>query len=127
MKFYGLKTCDTCKKAQKALSAAGVSFDVIDVRADGVAEAELQRWLDKVGDEVLVNRRSTTWRGMDEGARAQASGEGAAAPARGEPDADQTAGHCGGRRYPCRLDQGCAGCASMTEWTGYAPRPKFGA
>lgn len=79
MKFYGLKTCDTCKKAQKALGAAGVSFDVIDVRADGVSVEDLQRWLDKVGDEVLVNRRSTTWRGMDEAARAEASGAGAAA------------------------------------------------
>ena len=37
MKFYGLKSCDTCRKARKELDAAGIDYDYVDVRADGVA------------------------------------------------------------------------------------------
>ena len=64
MKLYGLKNCDTCRKALKALPGA----ELVDVRADGVPEAVLQRALDRFG-EALVNTRSTTWRGLDEAAR----------------------------------------------------------
>ena len=48
------------------------------MRADGVPEARLADWLVALGPEALVNRRSTTWRGLDEAAKAQAeSAEGA--------------------------------------------------
>jgi arsenate reductase len=63
--LYGLKTCDTCRKAQKALSAAGHSLTVIDVRSDGMPRAELVRFLSLFGDD-LVHRRSTTWRGLSD-------------------------------------------------------------
>ena len=80
IRFYGLKTCDTCKKAQKALEAAGVDFRAIDVRADGVAAENLADWIARVGADALVNRRSTTWRGLDDAARAGAeTPDGAAA------------------------------------------------
>lgn len=68
--FYGLKSCDTCRKAQKALTAAGHSLRVIDVRADGVPRADLAWFLARFGDD-LVNRRSTTWRGLSEAERAR--------------------------------------------------------
>ncbi|MBY8975994.1 Spx/MgsR family RNA polymerase-binding regulatory protein [Rhodobacteraceae bacterium NNCM2] len=78
--FYGLKTCDTCKKAQKALTAAGHELTVVDVRADGVPRAVLAEWLESQGPGVLVNTRSTTWRGLDEAERAKAeTAEGALA------------------------------------------------
>lgn len=67
--FYGLKTCDTCRKAQKELIAAGHSLHVVDVRADGVPRADLARFLSLFGED-LVNRRSTTWRGLSEQERA---------------------------------------------------------
>ena len=80
MTFYGLKTCDTCKKALKALQAAGRSPEVVDVRSDGVPEQMMAAWLAKLGPEVLVNTRSTTWRGLGASERAQAgSQEGALA------------------------------------------------
>ena len=69
--LYGLKTCDTCKKAIKALEAAGHSVTDIDVRADGVPSDVLEGWLTEHG-EALVNMRSTTWRGLDEDQRLQA-------------------------------------------------------
>lgn len=64
LKFYGLKTCDTCRKAVKALEAAGAEFTVTDVRADGVTKKQLETWAKAVGWEKLLNKASTTWRGL---------------------------------------------------------------
>lgn len=69
MIVHMLKTCDTCRKALAALKAAGFTPQVVDVRADGVARADLQRFRAAFGD-ALVNRRSTTWRGLSEDERA---------------------------------------------------------
>lgn len=65
MKFYGLKNCDTCRKALKMLRESGVDVSVFDVRKDGVPEELLARAFEKFG-EKLLNRRSTTWRGLSE-------------------------------------------------------------
>ncbi|WP_224825482.1 arsenate reductase family protein [Cognatishimia sp. MH4019] len=70
MQFYGLKTCDTCRKAQKLLTEAGHSVTVTDVRADGVSRADLERFHAAFGD-ALVNTRSTTWRGLSDEDRAR--------------------------------------------------------
>ena len=67
MKIYHLKTCDTCRKAIKAIQAAGYTPDLIDVRADGVPSADLAKIVKVVGWETLLNTRSTTWRGLDDG------------------------------------------------------------
>jgi len=64
MIIYGLKTCDTCRKAQKELRAAGREFIAIDVRADGVSTDKLREWAQAVGREKLLNTRSTTWRNL---------------------------------------------------------------
>ena len=71
MRFYGLKNCDTCRKAQKALAAAGYDVTVIDVRSDGVSRVDLERFQAAFGDAIL-NTRSTTWRSLSEVERAQA-------------------------------------------------------
>ena len=70
MHVYHLKTCDTCRKAIKALRAAGHDPALTDIRADGVDAATLERWMAAAGRAVLLNTRSTTWRGLDEAARA---------------------------------------------------------
>ena len=70
--IYALKSCDSCKKAIKALTAAGHELKIIDVRADGVPEDQLAAWLATHGGEIVVNRKSTTWRGLDEVARSAA-------------------------------------------------------
>lgn len=69
MRIWGLKNCDTCRKAVKALEAAGQTLDYVDVRADGVDASDLERFYAAFG-EALVNKRSTTWRGLSEGERA---------------------------------------------------------
>lgn len=68
--IYHLKTCDTCRKAIKALQAAGHSLTLIDVRADGVPTGDLKAIQSAVGWQVLLNTRSTTWRGLAEADKA---------------------------------------------------------
>ncbi len=65
MRFFGLKSCDTCRKALKALAAAGHSPVVIDVRADGVSDADRSAIIAQFGDAAL-NCASTTWRGLSD-------------------------------------------------------------
>lgn len=63
--IFGLKNCDTCRKASKALSEA----QLVDVRAEGLPEGMLERAFEQFGD-ALLNTRSTTWRGLSEAERA---------------------------------------------------------
>ena len=60
--LYGIKNCDTVKKARKWLEAHGVDYRFHDFRADGLDEARLRGWVGELGWETLVNRRGTTWR-----------------------------------------------------------------
>jgi len=64
--IYHLKTCDTCRKAIKAVQAAGHEPELIDVRSDGVPAVKLKAIADAVGWDVLLNTRSTTWRGLSD-------------------------------------------------------------
>ena len=63
--IYGLKTCDTCRKAVKALPDAAFR----DIRATPLSASEVAAFLDAFG-AALINRASTTWRGLDDTARA---------------------------------------------------------
>ncbi len=69
MRFFGLKSCDTCRKALKALTAAGHTPQVIDVRADGVSDADLADIITQFGDQA-INRASTTWRSLSDAEKA---------------------------------------------------------
>ena len=64
--LYGLKNCDTCKKALKALEAAGKTVTFVDIRAEADIPALLPDWLEAAGEDILINRRSTTWRNLSE-------------------------------------------------------------
>lgn len=70
MNIHGLKNCDTCRAALKALTAAGHDARLVDIRAEPLTQGDLDRFLDAFGDD-LVNRRSTTWRGLSDTERAQ--------------------------------------------------------
>jgi arsenate reductase len=63
MKLYGLKTCDTCRKALQALTQAGFTVQFIDLRADDLSDEERARFFEVLGEDLL-NTRSTTWRGL---------------------------------------------------------------
>ena len=70
--LHGLKNCDTCKKALKALQSAGHDVRFVDIRAETDLSVKLPIWLEAVPSASLINTRSTTWRGLDDAARAQA-------------------------------------------------------
>lgn len=64
---YGIKQCDTCRKALKWLEGQGIEHRFHDFRVDGLRADLLAGWLDSSFADKLVNRRSTTWRQlMDE-------------------------------------------------------------
>ena len=65
MQVFGLKNCDTCKKAIKALTAAGRTVTFRDVRADPLSEEEWAPLLAEFGTN-LVNTKSTTYRGLSD-------------------------------------------------------------
>ena len=65
MILYGISTCDTCKKALKALTAAGHQVTFRDVRAEPLTEAEVDRIVQEFGD-AAVNKTSTTYRAFGE-------------------------------------------------------------
>lgn len=66
---YGIKQCDTCRKALKWLQAQGVEHRFHDFRVDGLQPGVLKDWLDSPFADKLVNRRSTTWRQLTEAQR----------------------------------------------------------
>ena len=69
MKLYGLKNCDSCKKAIKEIRNAGKDFEFVDIRHKNFALDIIQKWLDQHGEGVLVNRKSTTWRNLSDSDR----------------------------------------------------------
>lgn len=65
MILLGISTCDTCRKARKALEDAGHTVDQRDIRTTPLTADERGRLIDRFGDSV-VNRRSTTWRTLSD-------------------------------------------------------------
>ena len=60
--LYGIKNCDTMKKARRWLDEHNVAYDFHDYKKEGIDEKILKQWSKKVGWETLLNRRGTTWR-----------------------------------------------------------------
>lgn len=69
MQVFGIRNCDTVKKAMRALEASAWAPELVDIRETPLEEADFARFFEAFG-EALVNRRSTTWRGLDDAARA---------------------------------------------------------
>ena len=60
--IYGIKACDTMKKARAWLDAHGVGYAFHDYKAAGIDRERLEQWAAKVGWELLLNRSGTTFR-----------------------------------------------------------------
>lgn len=63
---YGIKTCDTVRKALKWLESQGIPHTFYDFRAEGLEVAQVQRWVDELGWESVLNKRSTTWKQLND-------------------------------------------------------------
>ena len=67
--LHGLPNCDTCRRARALLDARGIDYAFVDLAATPPDPGTLHHWLTVLGEQTLVNRRSTTWRGLDEATR----------------------------------------------------------
>jgi arsenate reductase (glutaredoxin) len=64
--IYGIKNCDTMKKARAWLDGHGVTYGFHDYKTEGIERARLVRWAKEVGWETLLNRAGTTFRKLDD-------------------------------------------------------------
>lgn len=64
IKVFGLKNCDTCRNALKWLKDSGFIHEFYDIRDNSIVADAVSRWIFAVGWDALLNRRSTTWRGL---------------------------------------------------------------
>lgn len=71
--LYGIKNCDTVRKARKWLDQHGVAYQFSDVRETPVAKTRLEQWLNSAGD-VILNKRSTSWKQLSESEKVLANG-----------------------------------------------------
>jgi arsenate reductase len=69
-RVYGIRNCDTMKKAFAWLAAQGVAYEFVDYKKPGVAETRLPDWNRRVGWETLLNTRGLTWKKLPAEARA---------------------------------------------------------
>lgn len=70
IKVFGIKNCDTMKKAFTWLDTQGIDFEFIDYKKAGIAENHLPEWVWQAGWEALLNTRGLTWRKLPEEDRA---------------------------------------------------------
>ena len=66
LNLYGIKNCDTVKKARRWLEDHSVEYQFHDFRQDGLDKKQLSGWVEKLGWEAVVNKRSTTWRNLSD-------------------------------------------------------------
>jgi arsenate reductase len=63
--LYGIKNCDTVKKARRWLDQHNIDYSFHDFRGDGLSEVQAKQWLESLGWELLINRRSTSWKQLN--------------------------------------------------------------
>ena len=70
IEMYGIPNCDTVKKARKWLDANGVDYTFHDYKKEGADAGKLAAWVEEKGWEVLLNKRGTTYRKLDDSDKA---------------------------------------------------------
>lgn len=83
--LYGIPNCDSVKKARKWLDSRELSYIFHDYKKEGVEIGNLESWADRCGWEVLLNRRGTTFRELDEADKADIDREKALALMQAHP------------------------------------------
>ncbi|WP_129793234.1 ArsC family reductase [Sphingosinicella sp. CPCC 101087] len=70
MKLYGIRNCDTVKKARAWLDARGIAYDFHDYKTQGIDAPRLRGWAKELGWERLLNRSGTTFRKLSDSQKA---------------------------------------------------------
>lgn len=70
IKMYGIKNCQTMKKAMTYLETKGIAFDFHDYKKQGIDAATLTEWLTQKPWDELINKRGTTWRQLTDAEKA---------------------------------------------------------
>ena len=65
MILYGIKNCDSVKKAKNWLKSFSIQYEYHDFRHNGIDRYKLESWLNTLGWEAVINRRSTSWKALD--------------------------------------------------------------
>ena len=77
--LYGIKSCSTMKKAFSKLDEIGVSYEFHDYKKQGIDKESVQRWVDSLGLDKVLNKRGTTWRKLSDEQKAKAEADESAA------------------------------------------------
>ena len=66
LKIYGIKNCSSMKKAFDLLTELGLSYEFHDYKKQGIDAKTVKIWLDKVGQDLILNKKGTTWKKLTE-------------------------------------------------------------
>lgn len=66
LKIYGIKNCSSMKKAFDLLTELGLAYEFHDYKKQGIDADTLKAWLEQVGQELILNKKGTTWRKLTE-------------------------------------------------------------
>jgi Spx/MgsR family transcriptional regulator len=62
LKVYGIKNCNSMKKAFDLLTELGLSYEFHDYKKQGIDSTTVKTWLDDLGQDIVLNKKGTTWR-----------------------------------------------------------------
>lgn len=82
---FGISNCDQVRKARNWLSEQGVEFTFHDFRKDGLSETQVTQWIESLGWEQVINKRSTAWRALSDDDKTNMDAESAAQQAAATP------------------------------------------
>ncbi|WP_407304990.1 Spx/MgsR family RNA polymerase-binding regulatory protein [Acinetobacter sp.] len=66
LKIYGIKNCSSMKKAFDLLNELGLTYEFHDYKKQGIDAETVKKWLDEVGQDLILNKKGTTWRKLSE-------------------------------------------------------------
>jgi arsenate reductase len=99
--IYGIKNCDTMKKAFAWLDAHGIPYTFHDYKKSGIDAVTLAQWEGQVGWETLLNRRGTTWRKLDATTQSSITRERALSLMQEQPSLIKRPVVASGQRFVC--------------------------
>jgi len=62
LKIYGIKNCNSMKKAFDLLKEIGLEYDFHDYKKQGIDADTIKTWFDKIGSDLILNKKGTTWK-----------------------------------------------------------------